>query len=238
MVAMSANATEGLTVAVASNFQATARDVATAFTRATDIPVRITSGSTGHLYAQIVNGAPYDVYLAADTERPRLLVGNGLAVASSFAIYATGHLILWSNDPQFEKQSCYDEFIAGNYSRLAIANPETAPYGLAAKRVLQAAGLWDQVSDRLVYGENIAQAFQFVATRNAAFGLVAASQAITSQTFTATCLVALSEAYTSEASVHQAGVVLTKSKRPAEAQQFLQFILSPPMIELLRLHGY
>lgn len=238
MVAMSANATEGLIVAVASNFQATAREVAAEFTRVTEIPVRITSGSTGHLYAQIVNGAPYDVFLAADTERPQLLVDNELADAQSFAVYATGHLVLWSNDPQFERDSCYETFFAGNYSRLAIANPNTAPYGLAAKRVLRAAGLWNQVSGKLVFGENIAQTFQFVATRNASFGLVAASQLVTNEALTSSCHVALSETYPAEASVRQAGVVLARSKQPAEAQRFLQFIQSPPMIELLSQRGY
>ncbi len=104
--------------------------------------------------------------------------------------------------------------------------------------MLQTAGLWDQVSGKLVYGENIAQAFQFVATRNATFGLVAASQVIANQTLASSCLVALSETYATKASVRQAGVVLAGSKKPAEAQQFLQFILSPLMIELLSQRGY
>lgn len=238
MAAMNANAADGLLVAVASNFQAAAREIAVEFEQATGIPVRITSGSTGHLYAQIVNGAPYDVFLAADTERPRRLVADGLADSNGFEVYATGYLALWSNDPQFDRDNCFEDFVAGNYSRLAIANPETAPYGQAAKRVLQAAELWDDARNKLVFGENVNQAFQFVATRNASFGLVAASQVIAGKMEETSCFVVLSHDYVTNASVRQAGVVLKRSRQQAAATQFMQFIVSPSMHEFLWERGY
>ncbi len=238
MAAMSANANDGLIVAVASNFQSSARAIAAGFAESTGIPVRITSGSTGHLYAKIVNGAPYDVFLAADTERPLLLVSNKAAEADTYAVYATGFLVLWSIDPSYRKESCFEDFKAGRFSKLAIANPATAPYGLAARRVLQASGLWETVSDKLVFGENVSQAYQFASTGNANFGLVAASQVAASESASSTCLVRFSSEVDGAASVSQAGVVLSRSKRPNEARQFMSYLMSQNVRALLRQQGY
>lgn len=238
LATLNANAADGLVVAVASNFQSAAREVSAEFTEATGIPVRITSGSTGHLYAQIVNGAPYDVFLAADVERPQLLVDGELADAESLAVYATGQLVLWSNTRQRGASDCYADLIDGKFSRLAIANPETAPYGHAAKRFLQAAGIWDKVSGKLVYGENISQAFQFAATGNADLALVAESQVVAFPSSTRTCHVVLSKYNAADTQVKQAGVVLNRSRNPAEARQFLSFIVSPAMVDFLHERGY
>ena len=238
MAAMNANATEGLIVAVASNFQSSARAIAAQFTHATGIPIRITSGSTGHLYAQIVNGAPYDVFLAADIERPQLLVTSGAAEADTYAVYATGYLVLWSIDPAYRKESCFEDFKAGRFSRLAIANPETAPYGLAAKRLLRAAGLWDAMTDKLVFGENVSQTFQFAATGNASLGLVAASQVLASESASSTCLVRFSGEFDGAARVSQAGAVLRRSRRPDEARQFMAYLVSQEVRALLSQQGY
>ena len=119
-------------------------------------------GSTGKLYAQIVNGAPYDVFLAADLERPRQLEADSLALKNSFFVYAKGFLVLWSSDATFSGKDCLQAFERGRFRKLAIANPTTAPYGAAAKRYLERNAHWVDVADRVVYGESVSQAFQFV----------------------------------------------------------------------------
>lgn len=238
MATTNAIAADGLIVAVASNFQSSARVIAAEFTGTTGIPVRITSGSTGHLYAQIVNGAPYDVFLAADIERPQLLVKAGAAEADTYAVYATGYLVLWSIDPTYRRESCFEEFKAGRFSKLAIANPETAPYGLAARRLLQSAGLWEAMTDKLVFGENVSQTYQFAATGNASFGLVAASQVLASQSAQSTCLIDFSVEYGGMAGVSQAGVVLRRSGRPDEARKFMAHLMSQKTRALLNQRGY
>lgn len=163
-------------LAVASNFVRTAIELSEHFSATSAIDVRISSGSTGKLYAQIVNGAPFDVFLAADAERPRLLEQRGYAVRGSRATYATGTLVLWSGDQALAGRECREVLQRGDYRHLAIANPATAPYGAAAKRFLEEAGLWEAARERAVYGENIAQTLQFVATGNATLGFVAEQQ--------------------------------------------------------------
>ena len=145
-------AADVVTVAVASNFAKTAADVSAAFTRDTGVPVRISHGSTGKLYAQIINGAPFDIFLAADTERAALLEQSGLTVAGSRRTYATGSLVLWSNDERLRGKDCRQMLERGDYRHLALANPATAPYGSAAREFLAGAGLWDSASTRAVYG--------------------------------------------------------------------------------------
>ncbi len=238
IVAGSTHAAEPLTIAVASNFQATAKEVAAKFSATTDIPVRISSGSTGSLYARIVNGAPYDIFLAADTARPQLLADGGYAVANSIFIYASGRLVLWSADPQFEDRNCGEDLASGTFKHLAIANPRTAPYGLAAKNYLEAQQLWDRVSDRLVFGENIVQTFQFVATGNATMGLIAASQVSGDKPAATTCLEALHGQAAADLQIDQAGIVLAASQNQAAAERFMRFMQSSEIVELLAQRGY
>lgn len=163
------------TVAIAANFTDTARKLATVFEQTTPHTIRLSSGSTGKLYAQINHGAPFDVYLAADQQRPELVEAQRLGVAGTRFSYARGKLVLWSpKENAFEDGVDYLKGI--DYQRLAMANPKTAPYGLAAQQVLEHQGLWQEVQGRLVRGESITQAFQFVATGNAEVGFVALSQ--------------------------------------------------------------
>jgi molybdate transport system substrate-binding protein len=162
-------------VAVASNFAGAAREIASRFEQETGHRVVVASGATGKHYAQITNGAPFDVFLAADAERPERLESAGIAVPGSRFIYALGELVLWSPgsgyvDPEGRVLE------TGDFRHLAIANPRIAPYGRAAREVLTAAGLWESLQPRLVRGENIAQAFQFVGSGNAELGFVARSQ--------------------------------------------------------------
>lgn len=173
-----------VTVAVAANFAAPLARIGEAFTAATGHRLKVSAGATGQLQAQIVAGAPFEVLLAADEDSPRRLVEAGLAVAGSRFPYATGQLVLWSATPGLvDAQGAV--LASRRFRHLAIANPKTAPYGRAALQVLQARGLADHLGPRLVTGQNVAQAYQFVATGNADIGFVALSQLIAAGTVSA-----------------------------------------------------
>ena len=163
-------------LAVAANFLQPAREIGAAFAAKTGHRVRISAGPTGLLYAQISQGAPFDVFLAADQERARRAVEAGHAVAGSRFVYATGRLVLYSATPGlFDDEGVLRK---GAFDRLAIANPATAPYGVAAMETLAVLGVRETLKARIVRGNSIAQTYQFVATRNAELGFVALSQVI------------------------------------------------------------
>ena len=166
----SVSAADLLTIAVASNFAAPAAELAEQFEETTGHRLRLVTGSTGKLYAQIRAGAPFDVFLAADTLHPERLLDDG--VGSRVQVYAIGRPVLVSADPALGDSSCIDALFAEDPATLAIANPSTAPYGRAAREWLE--GL--AISPRIVMGENVAQAMHFVMTGNARFGIVAESQ--------------------------------------------------------------
>ena len=166
---------EEVLVATAANFKVPLEALAEAFEDQRGHDVRIVSGSTGVLYAQIVNGAPYDLFLAADQERPALLARSGLGEADTLFNYAMGRLVLWSADNALLAGDGAEVLRQGAFRRLAIANPELAPYGAAAMEVIQALGLESALSPKLVRGENIGQAMSLVRSRNAELGLVAYS---------------------------------------------------------------
>lgn len=162
-------------VAVATNFLKAMRALAQDFAVETGHRAVVSGGSTGKLYAQVVAGAPFDALLAADAATPRRLVDEGHGVAGSQFTYAVGRLVLWSAEPgRVDPEGAV--LSSDRYRRLAIANPRLAPYGAAAREVLEARGLLEFVAPRLVTGENIGQAYQFVATGNAEIGFVALSQ--------------------------------------------------------------
>ena len=162
-------------IAVATNFSGTMDALVGAFEAKSDHTILVSSGSTGSHYAQIKNGAPFDAFFSADAERPKLLESEGIGVAGSRFLYAVGRLALWS--PRAGYVDGDGAVIAtGDYRHLAIANPELAPYGAAARQVLRARGLWDTVQPRLVQGQDIGQAYSFVATANAELGFVALAQ--------------------------------------------------------------
>ena len=164
-------------VAVAANFAAPFQQIASGFTSATGHRVVVSVGSTGKFHTQIANGAPFEVLLAADDETPAKLIREGLAVQGTSFTYAVGKLVLWSATPG--RVDARGEVLKkGDFQHLAIANPKLAPYGAAAMEVLRKLGLSDRLAPRLVQGENIAQAHQFVATGNAELGFVALSQVV------------------------------------------------------------
>lgn len=162
-------------VAAAANFTAPMRQIAEAFERDTGHKAVLAFGSTGGFYAQIRNGAPFDILLSADDTTPARLAAEGLGVAGSQFTYAVGRLVLWSADPALI--DAHGEVLRrAGIARLAVANPKLAPYGLAARQTLHKLGLWEAWQPRLVQGENIAHTYHFVASGNASAGFVALSQ--------------------------------------------------------------
>jgi molybdate transport system substrate-binding protein len=164
-------------VAVASNFAAPMERLAREFQARSGVSAVVSSGSSGKLYAQVENGAPFDVFLSADAMRPERLEQKGFAVPGSRFTYAVGRLALYG--PAVEKpEDGLAALRAARDKHVSIANPEIAPYGVAAKQVMERAGMYSTLSDRIVRGENIAQAFQFVETGAAEIGFVALSSVI------------------------------------------------------------
>ncbi|MGC2199070.1 MAG: molybdate ABC transporter substrate-binding protein [Stellaceae bacterium] len=161
-------------VAVAANFTEAAREIGALFEKTSGDKVVFSFGSTGQLYTQITQDAPFDVFLSADGARPEKAEKEGYAAPGSRFTYATGKIVLFSMD----KQAVHSEATlkSAKFAKLAICNPITAPYGAASVEAMKALGVYDALKDKLVQGENISQAYQFVATGNAEVGFVALSQ--------------------------------------------------------------
>jgi molybdate transport system substrate-binding protein len=219
-------------IAVASNFTNAIKATTDSFEVETGHKVTLAFGSTGKHYAQIVNGAPFDAFFAADVRRPKLLEQEGLVVPESRFTYALGKLILWSPDAALvDAEGGVLEH--GEFRHLAIANPKLAPYGLAAREVLQKRGFWDDMSKRLVRGENIGQAFQFVASGNAELGFVARSQLMRPGFENEGSYWDVpAELYTP---IEQQAVLLKDSEA---ARAFMSFMRSKEAIRIIRDHGY
>ncbi|MET0116887.1 MAG: molybdate ABC transporter substrate-binding protein [Sedimenticola sp.] len=221
-------------IAVAANFTDVARKLAPLFEEQSGHEVTISYGSTGKLYAQIEHGAPYDLFLAADTTRPARAEKEGLAIPGSGFVYAKGKLVLWSADKgRFSEGT---DYLKNGISRhLAIANPKTAPYGAAARQVMQKLGLWPSLQRKLVKGDSIAQTFQFVATENAEAGFVAYSQVKGWLGEPGTLWNIPSEYYSP---IEQGVVLLKRGKDNPAALAFLEFLKSDVARELIKKHGY
>ena len=223
--------------AVASNFLLPLKALVPEFERSSGYTVTTSAGSTGKLYAQIVNGAPFDVFLAADAARPERLVDEGLADRASRFTYARGRLMLWSNDPETAGADCRTLVANTGNGRIAIANTKTAPYGAAAREALHQLDLWDTVSSRIVYGENIGQTFQFVDTRNARFGFVALSQMRLRDADDPTgCGWQVPEAM--HAPLEQQAVLLRAGQDNVAARAFLAYLASAGARDEIRRMGY
>ena len=218
-------------VAVAANFTAPARELGELFTQSTGHTARFSFGSTGRLYAQITQGAPYEVFLAADRVHPHRAGAEGFAVPDSANTYATGRLVLYSSDAG--QVAGGDTLARDDYSRLAIANPALAPYGVAAVAALKALGVYDRVRARLVYGNNVAQAYQFVATGNAELGLVALAQ-IVNHAAGSRWLIP-EELYPA---IAQDAVLLRLGADNPAARAFLAFLSEPAARAVILRYGY
>lgn len=224
-----------VTVAVAANFAAPMQKIAAAFERDTGHKAVLALGATGKLHTQIRNGAPFGVLLAADDETPARLVGEGLAVDGTRFTYAVGRLVLWSAQPGVVDAQG-DILRKGDAARLAIADPKLAPYGAAALQVLDKLGVKGRWTARLVQGESIAQAYQFVASGNAPLGFVALSQVM------AEGRIAGGSAWIVPASLHaplrQDAVLLNAGKDNPAATALLRYLRGEPARALIRGYGY
>jgi molybdate transport system substrate-binding protein len=225
---------ESATIAVAANFLAPLEALEPLFEEATDHELVIVSGSTGQLYAQIVNGAPFDVLLSADAEHAERLVAESLAEAPTRFTYAVGRLALWTRNGERFAPLGVETLRRNDYRWLAIANPELAPYGVAAQQALTALGLWDSLQPRIVRGQSIAQTFAMAETRNADLGLVALSQAMSYQRV-ADYLEIPAELH---APLRQDAVLLTRARDNAPARAFVAWLRSARATEVIASFGY
>ncbi|MGA1072101.1 MAG: molybdate ABC transporter substrate-binding protein [Pseudohongiellaceae bacterium] len=221
-------------VAVASNFSAPARAIVSAFERETGHSVRLSQGSSGKLYAQILNGAPFDLFLSADSEKPTLLIEAGLAVEDSQRTYAFGALALWASKEGVLINA--ETLRAGNFSRLAQANPRLAPYGLAAQQVINRLALTDALAEKQVTGENISQAYQFVTTGNAELGFVALSQVMNGDGPIRGSLWRVPQELYDP--IAQDAVLLNRALNNIAAQEFMRFLMSAEANGILANYGY
>jgi molybdate transport system substrate-binding protein len=225
---------EEVLIAVAANFTDAARDLLPLFEKKTGHTAQASFGSTGKLFAQITHGAPFAVFLAADAARPARAEQEGWAVPGTRFTYARGQLVLWSAEKELYADG--EAYLKGlKFTRLAIANPKTAPYGLAAQQLMENLGNWDQVKDRLVQGDSIAQTFQFVATGNAEVGLVALSQVRAWQGQPGTQWLVPQDLH---APIAQQAVLLNKGKENPAACAFMSFLSSPAARKIITGYGY
>lgn len=217
------------TIAVATNFAAPAERLAADFSAQTGHELVIVTGATGKLAAQIINGAPFDVFLAADKARPDLLIGRGFAMAETRITYAEGRLVLWGRGSDTGEARLRQ----GDFRRLAIANPDLAPYGRAALQTLAALALDQQLRPKLVKGENIGQTYALVATGNAALGFVALAQL--KQSPQARYWLVPRALH---APIRQQAVLLSRAEHNDAARAFLSFLLSTDAKAVIESYGY
>jgi molybdate transport system substrate-binding protein len=233
-LALTAHAEE-VQVAVAANFTAPMQKIAADFEKDTGHKAALSFGSTGKFYAQIKNGAPFEVLLAADDETPAKLEQEGAAVTGSRFTYAIGRLVLWS-----ARTAIVDDQGAvlkkGGFDHLALANPRLAPYGAAAVEAMKALGVHDSLAPKFVQAENIAQAYQFVATENALLGFVALSQVLEGGKLKS------GSAWIVPANLHspirQDAVILDKGRGNPAAEALLKYLKGDKARAVIKAYGY
>jgi molybdate transport system substrate-binding protein len=221
-----------LRVAVASNFASVLQQLAQSFEVKSGHVVVISPGSTGRHYTQIINGAPFDLFMAADSERPYLLEQTGQAVSDTRFTYALGRIVLWSPDPDLIDTDG-QVLQTGSFRHLAIANPRLAPYGQAAREVLEHLQLWQPLQNRLVQGENIAQTLQFVESGNAELGFIASAQWLEIDTHRAGSL--WEPPVDSYHPLEQQAILLRES---AAGRDFMRFLQGEAARSLIMAAGY
>jgi molybdate transport system substrate-binding protein len=218
-------------VAVAANFTDAATEIAEVFKEKTAHEAILSFGSTGQFYTQITQDAPFEVFLAADDERPRLAIEEGFAVPGSRFTYAIGTLVLWSQDPDLVQGE--QTLKKGDFTKIAIANPEAAPYGAAAVQAMQSLGVYEQLQPKIVQGNNIGQTFQFVETGNAELGFIALAQVAQSDAGSRWVVPdGLHEP------IRQDAVLLKKGADNEAAQAFVEFLKGPEATAIIARFGY
>lgn len=219
---------ESVNVAVAANFTAVAEELAGLFEADSGHEVELSFGATGGLYTQITQAAPFGVFLAADTARPQLAISEGHGVDGTFFVYAEGRLVLYGPGRDL---SDGEAALKADFSQIAIADPQAAPYGKAAVETLTAMGLYASVEPKVVWGENISQTLQFVETGNAELGFVAASQVLGK----ADQWLVPGELH---APIAQGAVLLKHGENNPAALAFLDFLKSDKAVAVIEAAGY
>ncbi|HXZ30824.1 MAG TPA: molybdate ABC transporter substrate-binding protein [Terriglobales bacterium] len=236
LVPLLCNAQE-ITVAAAADLQYVFQDVTARFEKETGAHVKVIFGSSGNLFTQIQNGAPFDLFFSADIEYPQKLEAAGTAESGTLYEYAEGKLVLWTaKATHLDVNRGLQVLLDPAVKKIAIANPQHAPYGRAAVAALRNEGIYDKVADKLVLGENISQTASFVASGSADVGLIALSLALAPS-------LKESGIYTEVPvdeypAIRQGAVVLTASKDRRLAQQFLAFVKTPAVVKLLKDYGF
>ena len=221
-------------VAVAANFVPPFREIAIEFERTTGHNVQVAAGSSGNFYSQIKNGAPFDVFFSADNERPKLLGEEGFGVKDSRFTYAIGRLVLWSPNADLIKGEETLRF--KQYKRLAMANPKTAPYGVAAMEAMQKLELWEGIQSQIVMGESLGQTMGFIESGNAQLGFVALSQVMDPK------IKGKGSRWDVPTNLHepikQDVILLTKGKINPAAKALMEFMGSPQAKAIIERYGY
>jgi molybdate transport system substrate-binding protein len=221
-----------LTAAVVAGFMSPFQEIAAAFEKETGISIDVSFTSAGRIYAQIENGAPYDIFLSADVERPALLYGKSLCEKPF--VYAEGEVILWSADRRFCTSAGWQEALQRKeIQKIAIPNPQTAVHGTHAKKALEEAGLWKDLAPKLVVAQDIAQVFQY-ATIGAVDGAFCSSSHARTPPGQKGCFYTMNEA----APVVYSACVLSNSSRKDEARRFAEFLRSPAALQVKNKYGY
>jgi molybdate transport system substrate-binding protein len=222
-------------VAVAANFAEPMKAIAAVLEKSTGHTLKISTGASGAFYTQIRNGAPFDVFLSADNERPEMLEKDGLVQPGTRFTYATGKLVLWSaKAARVDGQGAVLK--AADLGKVAYANPKTAPYGAAAMQVFDRLGLKDTITPRLVQGESIGQTFNFVKTGNADVGFVAMSQVLQGGKLKEGSMWVIPQAHYDP--IRQDAVLLKRGAENEAAKELLKLLQSPNIKDLIRSYGY
>lgn len=222
-------------VAVAANFAEPIKAIAAVLERTTGHTIRVSMGPTGGFYTQIRNGAPFDVFLAADSERPAMLEKQGLTQPGSRFTYATGKLVLWSS--RAGRVDDKGEILkAPDLGKVSFANPKSAPYGAAAVEIMNKLGVQATLQPKLVQGESIGQAFNFVKTGNADVGFVAMSQVLEGGKLREGSVWVVPQALYNP--IRQDAVILKRGEHNAAAQALVDLLRSPNIKDLIRSYGY
>jgi molybdate transport system substrate-binding protein len=226
-----------ITVAAAADLQFAMQDIAEQFQKETGKNVKLIFGSSGSFFQQIQNGAPFDIFFSADLNYPKKLEAAGLTEPGSFYQYAKGRIVIWvSKDSALDVSSGLKSLLNPSIKKIAVANPQHAPYGQAAVAAMQKEGIYDKVKDKFVLGENISQTASFVVSGSADVGIVALSLALSPSMRDKGRYV---EIPTDEyPPIEQAGVILNSSKNKEVAKQFLSFIKTTTVADTLRRYGF
>lgn len=228
---------ESAKIAVAANFTKTIEQIAVEFKKDTGHELKFSFGPTGKLFAQIKNGAPYDAFFAADEKRALKTIDEGMGVAGSYFVYAQGQLALFSNSLPVKAQPI-EVLKKGDFSHLSIANPKTAPYGTQAEAFMKNIGVYENLKKKIVNGESIAHAFQYVATNNAEIGFIALSQVVDPQSPVyqkGEYWIVPQQDY---APIKQGAVVLKRGEKNQAVTEFMEYIKSPKALEIIHAYGY